>query len=95
MSERPEPAGAAGADPAGSIRRVRSWGGIAGFGVTAAGGYLHGGAVADVALHALVAGVVGTLVAWAAAVTVWRHLLRARVRVAVEAALAVRRGDES
>jgi len=77
---------------AASIRRAKSWGGLGGFGVVAAGGWLQGGAVADVALHALVAGVVAMFVAWAAAVTVWRHLLRARLRATVERALAARAG---
>ena len=38
----------------------------------------------DVGLRALVAGIVGYMLAWMCAVTVWRHLVLAELRAAVE-----------
>ncbi|HST56942.1 MAG TPA: hypothetical protein VLJ42_13725 [Solirubrobacteraceae bacterium] len=56
------------------IKRAKGWGGLAGFLI---GGYLslptH--TVADAGFHALVAGVVCYVAAWAASVFAWRYLV--------------------
>lgn len=73
---------------AASIRRAKALAGLVGFGVTLALGLRHDALLSTACLHALAVGVTGYLVAWGAAVTVWRHLLRAQVRAAVERATA-------
>ena len=44
----------------------------------------------DVGLRALVAGIVGYMLAWMCAVTVWRHLVLAELRAALERTEAAR-----
>lgn len=87
--EREQPPGLSLAAHPRAARRVaesKAWGGLAGFVV---GGYLslahH--ALPEVALRALVTGVVCYVVVWAAAVFVWRRLVVAELRHA-EAALS-------
>jgi hypothetical protein len=64
----------------GSVRRAKSWGGLAGFGLVAAGGWLSGAEVGDLLLKALAGGIVAYLLVWAAAVTVWRTVLRGEAK---------------
>jgi hypothetical protein len=67
------------------VRMAKGWGGIIGFAI--AGYMAHKASVpfAIAGLRALAAGVAGYVVAWGCAVTVWRHLMIAELRAAVEA----------
>ena len=67
-----------------SVRRIRAACGLVAFGVAALGATSAGLPFALVAERALAAGVAGLLVGWWAAVTAYRHLIRARVRAAVQ-----------
>jgi hypothetical protein len=66
------------------VRRAKGWGGLAGFGLAAYLSTQAGVPLADAGLRALAAGVAGYIIAWACAVTVWRHLVIAELRAAVE-----------
>jgi hypothetical protein len=66
------------------VRRAKGWGGIAGFGIAAYLGYQAGIPTFDIGERALAAGVVGYMLAWACAVSVWRHLVLAELRAAVD-----------
>ena len=66
------------------VRRAKGWGGIAGFAIAGYLGYKAGIPTFDVGLRALVAGIVGYMLAWMCAVAVWRHLVIAELRAAVE-----------
>jgi hypothetical protein len=66
------------------VRRAKGWGGIAGFAIAAYLGYQAGIPTFDVGERALAAGIVGYMLAWACAVTVWRHLVLAELRAALE-----------
>jgi len=66
------------------VRRAKGWGGIAGFGIAAYLSYKAGVPTFDLGLRALVAGIVGYMLAWACAVTVWRHLVPAEIRAALD-----------
>jgi hypothetical protein len=77
-----------------SVRRAKSWGGLLAFGLALAAG-LTGGVETSTAIgRALVCGIVGYLVVWAAAVAIWRHLLRAEAK-AVLARAAARRSESA
>jgi len=66
------------------VRRAKGWGGIAGFVIAGYLSYKAGVPTFDVGVRALVAGIVGYMLAWMCAVTVWRHLVLAELRVALE-----------
>src|ERR1700733_3853325 len=66
------------------VRRVKGWGGVAGFALAAYFSYKAGVPTFDLGLRALIAGIVGYMLSWACAVTVWRHLVLAELRAAVE-----------
>jgi len=66
------------------VRRAKGWGGIAGFAIAAYLGYQAGIPTVDVGERALAAGIVGYMLAWACAVTVWRHLVLAELKAALE-----------
>jgi len=68
---------------AGSIRRTRSRVGGAAFAVALVAGATGGAAAWDMVARALLAGIVGWYVGWAAAVTVWRHILLAEIRAEI------------
>ena len=68
------------------VRRAKGWGGIAGFAIAAYLSHKAGVPTVDIGLRAIVAGMVGYMLAWACAVTVWRHLLLAELRAAHERA---------
>jgi len=68
------------------VRRAKGWGGIIGFGLAAYLSYKAGVPTADLGMRALIAGIVGYMLAWACAVTVWRHLVLAELRAALERA---------
>jgi hypothetical protein len=73
------------------IFAAKAWGGLAGFLVTLAAGTLAGTPLFDAALRALAGGVVCYLVAWGAALSISRALMRAEAQTAVEAVLAARK----
>jgi hypothetical protein len=62
------------------IAQAKAWGALAAFGLVLVVSWRAGVPAFDVGLRALVAGVVGYVVAWAVAVQVWRHLAVAEVR---------------
>jgi hypothetical protein len=66
------------------VRRAKGWGGVAGFGIAAYLSHKAGVPLADLGLRAIIAGMVGYLLAWACAVTIWRQLVLAELRAAVE-----------
>jgi len=66
------------------VRRAKGWGGIAGFALAGYFSYKAGVPTVDLGLRALIAGIVGYMLAWACAVTVWRHLVLAELRAALE-----------
>ena len=69
------------------VRRAKGWGGIAGFAIAGYLSYKAGVPTADVGMRALIAGIVGYMLAWMCAVTVWRHLVQAEIRAALELSL--------
>ncbi len=74
-----------------SVRRMKSWGGLIGFGIVLLVSWRQGMPLADAALRALLGGIVGSTAAWAAGVTIWRHLLRAQAAATARAAAERRR----
>ena len=72
------------------VRRAKGWGGVAGFGIAAYLSHKAGVPIVDLGLRAIIAGMVGYLLAWACAVTVWRQLVLAELRAAVERSAAPR-----
>ena len=70
------------------VRRAKGWGGLVGFGLAAYLSYKAGVPTADLGIRAVVAGLAGYMIAWACAVTVWRHLVLAELRAVVERANA-------
>lgn len=63
-----------------AIRRAKARGGLIAFFVTALVGYLHGSPFGATMSRALLAGLAGYVVVWAAAIAIWRHVLAAEVR---------------
>jgi hypothetical protein len=61
-----------------AIRRVKAIAGLGGFALASLAGFEHGTPFATTMEHALIAGIVGNLVAWAVAVIVWKRLLVAQ-----------------
>jgi hypothetical protein len=70
------------------VRRAKGWGGLAGFGLAAYLSYKAGVPTVDLGIRAVVAGLAGYMLAWACAVTVWRHLVLAELRAVVDRARA-------
>jgi hypothetical protein len=68
------------------VRRAKGWGGVAGFGIAAYLSHKAGVPMVDLGLRAIIAGMVGYMLAWACAVTVWRQLVLAELRSAAERA---------
>jgi hypothetical protein len=66
------------------VRRAKGWSGIAGFAIAGYLSYKAGVPTFDVGVRALVAGIVAYMLAWMCAVTVWRHLVQAELRAALE-----------
>jgi hypothetical protein len=69
---------------AAAVRRAKGFGGVGGFALAAYLSHKAGVPTAQTGARALAAGVGGYLVAWACAVTVWRYLVLAEFRAAVE-----------
>ena len=68
------------------VRRAKGWGGLAGFVLAF---YLSLNASVPIVVageRAIVAGVVGYMLAWACSVTIWRQLMLAELRHAAELA---------
>lgn len=73
---------------AAQVRRAKGLGGIVFFFLT---GYLSHKAnvpADQVALRALLGGIAGYMLAWACSVTVWRHLVLAELKAAIESGRA-------
>ena len=73
------------------IRRAKGMGGLAGFVLTGMAAHLHGELMASVLLRALAGGLAGYMIAWLAAVTVWRRIIRAEIQHTVETLASRRR----
>jgi hypothetical protein len=69
---------------AAAVKRSKGFGGVAGFVLAAYLSHKAGVPAAQTGARALAVGVAGYLVAWACAVTVWRYLVLAEFRAAVE-----------
>jgi hypothetical protein len=70
---------------AASVARTRSLVALACFALAAAASHMNGAGAMSAAARALGAGVIGWYVGWAAAVTVWRHVMLAEIRAEVRA----------
>jgi uncharacterized membrane protein YccC len=80
---------------AAGIRRAKCRGGLAAFMLTVVACYLNGADAFDSCLRALGAGIVGYMVVWAVAVTVWRQIVRAEAKATVERSLEQRRARQA
>lgn len=69
---------------AAAVKRAKGFGGVGGFALAAYLSHKAGVPAAQVGARALAVGIAGYLVAWACAVTIWRHLVMAEFRAAVE-----------
>lgn len=69
---------------ASSIRRTKARGGLIGFFIGALVSWMHGGLMPSVLIHGLEGGIAGYLACWFAAVTVWRHVIHADLKSALE-----------
>lgn len=68
---------------AAAVRRSKGWGGLLGFLVGLLGAWMHGGTLPHALMVAVAASLCGRVVAWAAAIAVWRHLIRAHARTVI------------
>ncbi|MGH2927267.1 MAG: hypothetical protein ACRDL8_03590 [Solirubrobacteraceae bacterium] len=73
---------------AAAVKRAKGFGGIAGFVLAAYASYKAGVPPEQIGLRALAFGVAGYMLAWACSVTIWRHLVLAELRAAVESGQA-------
>ena len=73
---------------AAQVRRAKGFGGVSFFLITAYFSFKAGVPADQVAVRALIAGVGGYLLAWMCAVTVWRQLVLAELRSALESGRA-------
>jgi hypothetical protein len=64
-----------------AVRRAKGWGGLAGFAIAAYVSFSAGIPLPMVVLRAVVVGIAAYMVAWACAVTVWKQLVLAEMRV--------------
>lgn len=78
---------------AAQVRRAKGLGGIGFFAIAAYLSYKAGVPADQVALRATLVGIAGYMLAWACSVTVWRHLVLAELRAAVENGPATLRPD--
>jgi hypothetical protein len=69
-----------------SIRRAKAWGGLLAFAVAGYASYESGMSVAASGFRALAAGIVSYLLVWGLAIAVWRAVVRAEARAAIERA---------
>jgi hypothetical protein len=68
----------------GHVRRAKGAGGLIGFALAAILSFKASVPIAEVGERALIAGVAGYLIGWAASVTIWRQLMIAELKVAAE-----------
>ncbi|HET8977515.1 MAG TPA: hypothetical protein VFN87_05105 [Solirubrobacteraceae bacterium] len=73
---------------AAQVRRAKGLGGIGFFAIAAYLSFKAGVPADQVALRAVAVGIAGYMLAWACSVTVWRHLVLAELRAAVESGRA-------
>jgi hypothetical protein len=73
---------------AAQVRRAKGFGGVTFFLITAYFSFKAGVPADQVAVRALIAGIGGYLLAWMCAVTVWRQLVLAELRAALESGRA-------
>jgi hypothetical protein len=73
---------------AAQVRRAKGFGGVTFFLITAYFSYRAQVPPDQVALRALIAGIGGYMLAWMCAVTVWRQLVLAELRAAIESGRA-------
>jgi len=66
------------------IRRTKARVGLAGFFIAGFAAYAHGDVLFSAGVRALAGGVAGYLVGWLVAVTVWRRIMRAETRRAID-----------
>lgn len=78
---------------AAGVRRAKGFGGIGFFAIAAYYSYKAGVPADQVALRAIAVGIAGYMLAWACSVTVWRHLVLAELRAAVESGQASFRSE--
>ena len=67
-----------------SVRQAKGWAGLAGFAIAAVLSLQASVPLFQVGERALAAGVVGYMLAWWCSVLVWRHLIVAEQRAAIE-----------
>jgi hypothetical protein len=73
---------------AAQVRRAKGFGGVSFFFITAYFSHKAQIPVDQVAVRALIGGIGGYLLAWMCSVTVWRHLVLAELRAAIESGRA-------
>lgn len=73
---------------AAQVRRAKGFGGVSFFFITAYFSYKAQVPADQVAVRALIAGIGGYMLAWMCAVTVWRQLVLAELRAAIESGRA-------
>ncbi len=73
---------------AAAVKRAKGFGGIGGFALAAYLSHKAGVPADQVGIRALAFGILGYLLAWACSVTIWRHLVLAELRAAVESGRA-------
>lgn len=73
---------------AAQVRRAKGVGGIGSFAIAAYLSYKAGVPSDQIALRALAVGIAGYILAWACSLTVWRHLVLAELRAAVDSGRA-------
>lgn len=66
------------------VKRIKAWAGLAGFALVAVLSWSADVPVEDLLLRALAGGIIAYLVAWAAAVAIWRNLVMTELRVVRE-----------
>jgi hypothetical protein len=71
-----------------AVKRAKGFGGVGGFALAAYLSHKAGVPADQVGFRALLVGIAGYVVAWACAVTVWRHLVLAEFKAAYEAGQA-------
>jgi hypothetical protein len=80
---------------AAQVRRAKGFGGVAFFLITAYLSYKAQVPPDQLAMRALIGGIGGYLLAWMCSVTVWRQLVLAELRAAIESGRATMEPDAS
>ena len=85
MTEPQLPLVAPADDPraAAGIARAKAWGGLAGFALAGLAAYSHE-TFFGTCERALIGGIVGVMLGWVVALTVWRRIMRAETRQAID-----------